>query len=403
MRHIQSGLNMLDEWYDTQYRQTGDSNPEDQIVLSMAPLFGPYIEKSKTYGVCAPLKCKNMSLILAACELPYVPPQFFDIKEARHCLDGVSHYVVKIVESAASDTSSMALAPKISSALHDFKLTGDEFCLKYNKKSQAVSKKILKVHLQVLTMMLRTWPVCSTGGYRPFNEEFLFILDKYDEMQEFSQGQNIATTFTSTGNLVFHMGFVPPLFFTATQSTNHRVRRAAFRHLRQLRLIERNWSSCLAYKLAESLNAINDSPVQLQCCAYPPSAQYPIYVHEVTKDSRDTATILFSCNRCRGNGATTMLYEVDISGLQCADKVHWPLQRIMRISGYQGGIVPQPSTCDCDLGPEEEIPGVKAIWMDEIQTSHSRPDYFLETISPLSGADTLPPTSAIRNQALHVS
>ena len=127
MRHIQAGMNMLDEWYKTKYKIHGDSTAEAQMVLSIAPLYKPYLEKSRTYGVADKLHFESSPLLEGPCELTFVPETFSCVQEARHVNDGLSHNVSVTIDSGVRDAETLAFAQTVLALLYKYRIAMHNF------------------------------------------------------------------------------------------------------------------------------------------------------------------------------------------------------------------------------------------------------------------------------------
>ena len=348
MRHIQAGMNMLDEWYKTKYRIYGDSTAEAQMVLSIAPLYKPYLEKARTYGVAEKLHFESRPLLEGLCELTFVPEIFSCVQEARHVNDGLSHNVSVTIDSGVSDGKTLAFAETVLDLLYKYRIAMENFCSQAAAHTKARYDRILKllqIHNQSLLMMFNNWWP-SNGNHHNSCEDFRSILDLYDEFEDRCRSQS-CNTILSDNSLMFHSGYIPPLFLIATSTPDLAIRTRALEHLQRLRVQESNWTSCAAYKIAKTLRAIDERGVTLRCCSRNTAEQYPVYVRQISRDSKDFASIEFACARCRVH---TVQYEtllMDISDLKCASKVRWPLDRIVRVGGYQGGVAALPNDCQC--------------------------------------------------------
>lgn len=356
MRHVQAGLNIIDEWYRTKYLVHGNSTPEAQVVLAVAPLFKPYLEKARTYGVCEELQFESLSLLEPSFELTYIPKAFSCVQEARHAADGLSHHLVTVLESPERDGETISLALQVSHLLQAYQVALDAFNMQSRPYTRARFGRIIRLlHVQhkVMEMLLDEWSMGSCSYYESHLEDFRFIVDHYDELEGYWEGEHPGTKFAPSRSLVFHLGYIPPLFFTVIKCPDPQIREHALQHLQWLHVHESNWTSCVAHQVAEAVSTINLSTVPLQCCARDVSEQYPVYVKLVTPFSSKSAEVHFSCAKCHARASFFQREILDFSELECVSKVHWPLERIVRVGGYQGGIAPLPSGCLCFMSPAE--------------------------------------------------
>ena len=348
MRHIQAGMNMLDEWYKTKYRIYGDSIPEAQMVLSIAPLYKPYLEKARTYGVAEKLHFDSSPLLEGPCELTFVPEMFSCVQEARHVNDGLSHNVSVTIDSGVRDAETLAFAETVLALLYKYRIAMDNFCSQaaaHTKTRYDRILKLLQIHNQSLLMMFNNWWP-SNSNHHNSCEDSRWILHLYDEFEDHRRSQS-CNTILSVSSLMFHSGYIPPLFLIATSTTDPTSRTRALEYLQRLRIQESNWTSCAAYKIAKTLRAIDERGVRLQCCSRSIAEQYPVYVRQISKDSNDFTSVDFACAQCREDSVQYETLLMDISDLTCASKVRWPLDRIVRVGGFQGGVASLPIDCQC--------------------------------------------------------
>ena len=354
MRHIQAGMSMLDEWYKTKYKICGDSTAEAQMVLSIAPLYKPYLEKARTYGVAEKLHFESSPLLEGPCELTFVPEIFSCVQEARHVNDGLSHNVSVTIDSGVRDAETLAFAETVLALLYKYRIAMDNFrsqAAAHTKARYDRMLKLLQIHNLSLVMMFNSWWP-SNDHHHNSCEDSRWILDLYDEF-EYRCRSHFCNTILSDSSLMFHSGYIPPLFLIATSTTDPATRTRALEHLQRLHVQESIWTSCAAYKVAKILRAIDERGVRLRCCSRTTAEQYPVYVRQISKDSKDFASIQFACARCREH---TVQYEtllMDISDLKCASRVRWPLDRIVRVGGFQGGVASLPSNCQCFANTSE--------------------------------------------------
>jgi hypothetical protein len=127
------------------------------------------------------------------------------------------------------------------------------------KQRFALALQLLRVHHTMLSVMLRASSSKHESIYEQFGEEFKWIVDRYDDFAEAWARDESSQYFAGSGNLDYHMGFIPPLFFTATKCRDPVTRLAALKHLGSLRLAENNWTSCTAYLIARKIIKIENT------------------------------------------------------------------------------------------------------------------------------------------------
>ncbi|KAJ9497214.1 hypothetical protein H2202_007371 [Exophiala xenobiotica] len=258
LHHIRSGLSIIDEWYSSiQQPEVKASDTARLIINAIGPIFISYIDKSPTYGFgdITLDKCSCATMILPSPELPYIAP-FHHIHGAHHSLDGVAHHVARM-----SDWKQKAwtVSPpaQIQMLLDTWRMTLDRFesTLSLAKRGlYAVALPFLRVHHTMLSVMLRAATSKSESTYNQFDEEFQWVVDRYDDFAVLWARDETHKSFDGAlGDLDYHLGLIPPLFLTATKCRDPAIRMAALKHLGSLRVEENNWTSCTAYVIARKI------------------------------------------------------------------------------------------------------------------------------------------------------
>lgn len=85
----------------------------------------------------------------------------------------------------------------------------------------------------------------ETGAPWRATPNFVLVIDQYREMLSDFE---LLRTSNNSGGPRWHAGFIPPLFFVATECLDE-----AISYLRSLRLQEKNWNSCVAANIATRL------------------------------------------------------------------------------------------------------------------------------------------------------
>ncbi|KAK7982434.1 hypothetical protein LTR80_001217 [Exophiala xenobiotica] len=258
LHHIRSGLSIIDEWYSSiQQPEVKASDTARLIINAIGPIFISYIDKSPTYGFgdITLDKCSCATMILPSPELPYIAP-FHHIHGAHHSLDGVAHHVARM-----SDWKQKAwtVSPpaQIQMLLDTWRMTLDRFesTLSLAKRGlYAVALPFLRIHHTMLSVMLRAATSKSESTYNQFDEEFQWVVDRYDDFAVLWARDETHKSFDGAlGDLDYHLGLIPPLFLTATKCRDPAIRMAALKHLGSLRVEENNWTSCTAYVIARKI------------------------------------------------------------------------------------------------------------------------------------------------------
>ncbi|KAI1622623.1 hypothetical protein EDD37DRAFT_482142 [Exophiala viscosa] len=366
LHHIRSGINIIEEWYGSLSNPNVKISESARLIIgAIAPIFMSYLDKSPTYGMgdVTVKKSTNIAVIAPSHELPFIPP-FTHIHPAHHALDGVAHHIARLM-----DWRSVGHTPspqrKIQHLLDTWRMTFDgyvESLTPARKERYAVAVPLLRVYHTMFSVMFRASSSNSEVIYHQFLGEFQWIVSIYDEFAVRWTG-NGPPKFSSgdAGSLDYHMGFIPPLFFTATKCRDPATRMAALNQLGSLRVEENNWTSCTAYMIARKIIQIENRMAIISDRVGRNDKRDLIRPVEASiTDKRKTQATLDYAVFPYGGDADPLLHEtvdlLDCTSLLSSSKVQWPLSRILRIGGYQGGGVnPTPTDCCCGIHSPKSV------------------------------------------------
>lgn len=264
LHHVRAGISIIEEWYSSlENPEVKVSETTRLVVGAVAPIFMSYLDKSPTYGM-GDVTVKRPARAAIMCPSPELPfiTAFAHIQLAFHALDGTAHYIARL-----SDWKRIEIVPapqqKIQHLLDTWRMTFDHFVgtmTPAKKERYAVAVPLLRVYHTMFNVMLRAASSESDGIYDQFLGEFKWIVERYDDFTAFWT-ENGPLEFSPEGlaSLDYSMGFIPPLFFTATKCRDPATRMAALNHLGALRLEESNWTSCTAYMIARKIIQIENT------------------------------------------------------------------------------------------------------------------------------------------------
>jgi hypothetical protein len=264
LRHIYAGMRILNEWAKTAQNTGKRLSPSAELIVrKTGPIFLAYIDKAPTYGTVESVvnACACTTILDTQVELPSVEP-FTEIHRALHALDGVGHHIARL-----SDYRIPAWTPspphKVQTLLDSWQTHFEAFeakLLEPRRRRQALAIQLLRIHYTMFSVMLRASGSKHESIYEQFGEEFKWIVDRYDDLAA-AWDQNPSSKFFTAyyGSIEYHMGYIPPLYFTATKCRDPETRLAALRHLGSLRVAESNWTSCTAFSIAKQIIHIENS------------------------------------------------------------------------------------------------------------------------------------------------
>ncbi|RVX73733.1 hypothetical protein B0A52_02623 [Exophiala mesophila] len=375
LHHVESGIAIINEWSASHANKSSKTTKEsDFVIRAIAPMFIGYIHKAPTYGM-HPLSLRPTEVtyrLVAEEELPAFG-QLDALYTAHHSLTGIAHQVARLLDQDFKPHVPVSAA-RIQDLLNCWQASFEMFeknMLRNRRQCDPMYLRLLRVNYTMLTIMFKASQTLDEAVYADFEREFRYIVAKCDELRlsrELEQQRS-----TDQDNLEYHSGYIPPLFFTATKCRVPGVRLAALRQLRNLRVLENNWTSCTAYHLACKIISIETNraivlgrtrATESGHVSYygSPVLLRPIEAFVIDETSKQAVlTFTFPSDElCSGLSqsedsspatvSTTFQEMVDFDDCTLAAYNRWPLGRILRIGGYQGGAVkPLPTYCECEL------------------------------------------------------
>ncbi|KAH0832440.1 hypothetical protein FOPE_01113 [Fonsecaea pedrosoi] len=359
LRHIQAGLNIIDEWVKS--TRTSDfqlSSGAKLIIQAIAPIFLAYIDKAPTYGMAdLPInECACTTLINSSAELPWVD-HFTIIHRAHHALDGIGHHIARMMDYRRSQWRPSP-PDQVEMLLESWRRHFETFESSRNdaqRQRYGLALQLLRVHYTMLLVMLRVSSSKQESVYEQYTEEFKWIVDKYDAFAETWARDESTKFFSGLGNLEYHMGYIPPLFLTATKCRDPGTRLAALKHLNGLRVVENNWTSCTAYLIARKIIKIeNTRSINNKRAGLKDERDLIRPVEAFITDKRSTQAGL-NYLAFPYDSSPTLQDTLDLQSCPFGPSAQWPLCRIIRIGGFQGGGVRPLSTgCNCGIVPSKD-------------------------------------------------
>jgi hypothetical protein len=263
LRHVKAGLNIIDEWVKSTTTTDFElSATASMIIQTIGPIFLAYIDKAPTYGMgSVPTnECAVTTLIRGNAELPTVE-HFYEIHRAHHALDGIAHHIARLADYR---TPLWQPSPPetIKSMLDTWLVHFDKFessLMSTRRQRFAVALQLLRVHHRMLSIMVNTASSRYEKVYEQFTEDFRWIVSQYENFAETWAKNESLKYFSSPGNIAYHMGFIAPVFFTATKCRDPSIRSGALKQLGSLRVAENNWTSCTAYVIARQMIKIENT------------------------------------------------------------------------------------------------------------------------------------------------
>jgi len=224
-------------------------------------------------------------------------------------------------------------------------LAGDNGDLDHEMRS-------LRRHMQVISLMLKTYATDIESVWDKYGEDLAWILDEAEQLLAFEQRPG-----SSQGPATFRpaLGLVSPLFLVATKSRDLCVRQRVLEVLHRSRRWEKSWNSCIASLIAQAVLRVEDGSVSQSITRKSASEEQRIRLDNVSFD-RDNQRIEIRYTRApfhRTNTATEPVIMPWRPDMENKFEYAHVSRKSLRCFGYTG-IIPftPPVEYQCHASPQ---------------------------------------------------
>lgn len=266
-----------------------------------------------------------------------VPNLFYNLFEARECLDGLLRCIFR--STVKQNVVKRAAMKKLSDLMPRYLGVLDMSVAPLAGNTDANFEhgvQCLRIHHRVGIIMMQTLTVGDEMAYDQYLTDFEFIV---------SQAREVLDTDTrngpfSSGDFDLHLGFIPPLFFTATHCRDPNLRRRAITVLHNCLRHERVWNSCAAARLAERIMTIEERGLAVGTCQDVPASSRIVLVDQ--SPDVDTCTTRLQLRYAPWN-ANALLLEEDFfwkTGHTSPERPtrEYTSKKQIRVAGYSGPV-----------------------------------------------------------------
>ncbi|KAF1850544.1 uncharacterized protein K460DRAFT_400601 [Cucurbitaria berberidis CBS 394.84] len=295
--HLQNGLRLLKDLH------SGDESSIHQRVLVLRPSsqakvidrdiirsFANVHVQANLFGGNH-LEETNLLLQPLEAEMPY--PTFFDVEEAKDCLDKLLHGILLVSrrfqearDGNEGDWSGLIFAqekamlllttwlktyhqttpdierrkPLNGKLIHDSLAFGGQTLPSHRPLTrEPLAYRLLLNYHAMATIMCKSLQPESETRYEAHTSDFISILEGSVEMfRGYLLARSIPNNVLLTGS-VNEFGFIPPLYYTAIKCRNHRIRLHAIRLLMQIPHKEGVWDSVITVHVARKVMRLEEA------------------------------------------------------------------------------------------------------------------------------------------------
>ncbi len=256
LTHLKSGHRIISE---SRKKQLQVSPEVSQLIV---PIIEGFIAKSANYRLTETTIPKGETTESTTYSLPEMPKVFRDLHQANKYLQQALYWVL-LLELGQPNHSTMA--PGVRKYVADWATAFGQWKVVYELDDNLLKdwQLLLLAHHRMALLILKTLPPENDKGYSRAAADFRIM---FAQLRTFLRGEYTKLDPKHSGDLVLkvHLGFIAPLFFIATECRVRDLRLNALEALKDLRIVEGHWNSCVAYAIAataveidEKVNATN--------------------------------------------------------------------------------------------------------------------------------------------------
>lgn len=282
-----------------------------------------------------------------------VPGFFFNLYEAHECMDSLLKCIFRA--TTAPTVAKKAALKKLNDIMPEYLRSLDTSMklLPQNKDAKFEhGVRSLKVHHRVGTIMMQTFVHSDEMIYDDYRQDFEFIVSECTKLLD------VDTRDGAISRQLFglYLGYIPPLFFTATRCRDPCIRRQAITVLHHSTRRERIWDSCTAARIAERVMEIEERGLVVLGCQDVPRSNRIMLVNQTFDTETYITHIQFK--RAPWNDAArleeeTICWERD----HVSNEILTPeltTKKILRAAGYAGNLLScRIIRCRCPQGAFE--------------------------------------------------
>ena len=252
LSHLKSGYRII-----TEHRKKNlalSVEVSDQIE----PIMEGLIAKADYYNLEEEVDTENNG----SGETTYVSPEmihtFQDLTQANKYLERALYWVLLL--DMGQPHYMLQKASTIRKYVHDWATAFGRWkaCLSNDDKELKDWQLLLLSHHRMALLLLRSLPPENDKTYGRAASDFRVM---FAQLRIFLRSGQlcIEQSDQSTALLPRHIGYIAPLFFIATQCRFGDTRRNALEALKDLKVAEGQWNSCVAYTIAKAVMETEES------------------------------------------------------------------------------------------------------------------------------------------------
>ncbi|EXJ93684.1 hypothetical protein A1O1_02076 [Capronia coronata CBS 617.96] len=285
-----------------------------EISESIEPIIRGFLAKSETYELREIAGPQDESSEDKTYALPAMPETFQDLAQANQYLQQTVYFVLLLELGQPRHLSSMT--PSVRKYVNDWATAFGRWKARFELEDPLMKDwqlLLLAQHRMALLILKALQPEYdkmysrAAADFRIMLAQLrAFLRSGYTNMDPKNDGDMV---------LKFHLGFIAPLYFIATQCRVREIRHNALQALKDLKVIEGHWNSCVAYAIAKTA-------IELEERFQGKNPSMPTRVKVDCVDRARHGTISMRYRKLPGTGATDDFATMEISEPACHREVN---------------------------------------------------------------------------------
>ncbi|OAL37861.1 hypothetical protein AYO20_02694 [Fonsecaea nubica] len=255
LTHLKSGHRIISE----NRRRQASIAPE--IAEFIEPIIRGFMAKSENYALreeAGPKADPANPTGVATYAVPDMPEVFEDLAQAnKHLQQAV--YMVLLLELGKPHHSA-PMIPGVRKYVADWASAFGRWkaTLELDEPLLTDWQLLLLAHHRMALLILKTLPPDNDSNYNRAAADFRIM---FAQLRTFLRSGYTMREKGQDSNLVLkvHLGFIAPLYFIATLCRVRDIRRNALEALRDLKVVEGHWNSCVAYAVAKTVVEVEET------------------------------------------------------------------------------------------------------------------------------------------------
>ncbi|KIW12200.1 hypothetical protein PV08_09476 [Exophiala spinifera] len=256
LTHLKSGQKIILE------SKTKQAHLSPEVRQLIEPVIEGFILKSANYRLTETSSVEKGTNAGTTYSLPEMPKVFRDLDQSNKFLQQALYWVLLLELGQPNHLSSMA--PGVRKYVADWATSFGQWKVTYELDDPVLKdwQLLLLAHHRMALLILKSLPPENDKIYSRAAADFrimfvqirTFLRGGYTELLHEEHNDDLV--------LKVHLGFIAPLFFLATECRARDLRHSALDALRDLKVVEGHWNSCVAYAIAKTATELDEKASQ---------------------------------------------------------------------------------------------------------------------------------------------